>query len=289
MAATLLGPDAVAELAGGAAVPFAVDFHDDAILQRAVLGIPADDEWLARTQERRRQNLDAFRWHIVPSDELATLAGLDPSRVLVVGNGTDPDIIQPMPWPSVPAIGMMSGAAPRRGIEHLIAAAELVREDIPELRLVLWLAATGEASAAYLDRLRVDSATRTWIEFASAPYDRLGPELGRATVQCIPNPPAEYWDAVSPIKLFDAMASGRPVVVTPRRAMRDVVERNEAGIVAGGDETEDLADAIRRLLSDEVLARRLGENARQAASASFAWSSISDRLAAQLSELAESA
>jgi glycosyltransferase involved in cell wall biosynthesis len=281
VAATPLAPDTLRVL-DGAAVPFAVDYHDDAIRQNEVLGVIPDETWLAAAREKKRLNLDAFRWHVVPSNDLAELAGLDPERTIVAGNGTDPGVIVPIPWPTDPAIGMISGAAPRRGIEQVIEAARLVRSDVPDLRLLLWLAATGSASAEYLEDLRTRVRHETWIEIASAPYRVIGPELGRAMIQCIPNPPAEYWDAVSPIKLFDAMATSRPVVVTPRRAMREVVELHEAGLVTEGDRPEDLAAAVSRLLGDQALARRLGENGRRAAEGSYAWPSIAQHLADRL-------
>ena len=283
-AATMLA-DAALDQIGGRATPFVVDFHDDPVAQNRALGIEDDPEWTNRMTERKRRNLEAFRWHVVPSRALAELAGLDLDRTIVAGNGTDTSVIQPRPWPTEPAVGFMSGAAPARGIETLIAAARLVRPAVPDLKLLLWLAATGSASEAYLASLRLATAADPWVEFLAAPYAEMGDQLGRATVQCIPNPPSRYWDSVSPIKLYDSMASGRPVVVTPRVAMRAEVERSEAGLTAPGDELEDLASAILRLLEDQDLARRMGENGRRAAVEEHDWRVISERLARTLMEV----
>jgi glycosyltransferase involved in cell wall biosynthesis len=277
--------DATLDQIGGRATPFVVDFHDDPVAQNRALGIEDDPEWTKRMTERKRRNLEAFRWHVVPSRALAELAGLDLARTIVAGNGTDTSVIQPRPWPTEPAVGFMSGAAPARGIETLIAAARLVRSAVPDLKLLLWLAATGSASEAYLVSLRLATAADPWVEFLAAPYAEMGDQLGRATVQCIPNPPSRYWDSVSPIKLYDSMASGRPVVVTPRVAMRAEVERSEAGLTAPGDELEDLASAILRLLEDQDLARRLGENGRRAAVEEHDWRVISERLARTLMDV----
>lgn len=281
VAATPLAPEAIRAVTR-AAVPFAVDYHDDVIKQNDVLGVAPDQRWLAAAIERKRLNLEAFRWHIVPSTALADLAGLELSRTIVAGNGTDPDIIRPTAWPSRPAIGMISGAAPHRGIEQLIDATRLMRLEVPELRLLLWLAATGARSAEYLDDLVRRTRQDHWIEFGSAPYEQIGEQLGRAMIHCIPNPPAEYWDAVSPIKLFDAMAAARPVVVTPRRAIREVVETHAVGVVTQGERPEDIADSALRLLHDEALAMRLGANGRSAATTSYRWSSIATALEARL-------
>jgi glycosyltransferase involved in cell wall biosynthesis len=280
----MLTHETLSEIDGRAKL-FAVDFHDDPVSQNATLSIEADPAWLEETLDQKRRNLVAFRWYIVPSIELAELAGLDLDRTIVAGNGSDTTVIRPMPWPDQPAIGYMSGAAAGRGIETLIEAARLVRSAVPDLRLLLWLAATGPVSDAYLADLRRATAKDDWIEFAAVPYREIGVQLGRATVQCIPNPPSAYWDAVSPIKLFDSMASGRPVVVTRRTAMRSDVERHNAGLVAQGESAEDIAAAIVVLIQDESLARRLGANGRGAAVEAHDWSLISGRLTARLVEL----
>jgi glycosyltransferase involved in cell wall biosynthesis len=285
-AATMLA-GATLDRIGERATPFVVDFHDDPVAQNRAVGIEGDAEWTDRMTQRKRRNLEAFRWQVVPSRELAELAGLDLDRTIVAGNGTDTSVIQPRPWPTDPAVGFMSGAAPTRGIEALISATRLVRSAVPDLKLLLWLAATGTASEAYLASLRLTTAEDPWIEFLAAPYAEMGDQLGRATVQCIPNPPSSYWDSVCPIKLYDSMASGRPVVVTPRVAMRAVVERNAAGLVAPGDAAEDLAGAILTLLEDQALARRSGQNGRRAAVEDHDWRVISAHLADTLTTLAD--
>jgi glycogen(starch) synthase len=280
-AATMLAAAALAE-AAGRTVPYAVDFHDDPLAQVAALGVDMDEAWVVRAMDRKRRNVDAFRWLVVPSAELAELAGLDRDRTLVAGNGSDTTIIRPSPWPREPAVGFISGAAAGRGIETLIGAARLLRDQVPGLRLLLWLAATGAAGEAYLEELRRSTADDPWIEYGAAPYQEIGAQLGRATVLCVPNPPAGYWDAVSPVKLYDCMAAARPVVVTPRTVMRAEVERHQAGLVAPGDRPEDLAGPIAQLIGDDALARQLGENGRNAVVAEHDWRSISRSLAAEL-------
>lgn len=280
-AATMLSADTLAEI-GDRARPDVVDIHDDPIAQNAALGIQPDPSWLDQALARKRRNLAAFGRYIVPSIQLAEIAGIDIDRSIVAGNGSDTELIRPLPFPQLPAIGFMSGAATGRGIETLIAAARLVRTTVPDLRLILWLAATGTFSEAYLVDLQRSTVKDPWIEYGAAPYGQLGQQLGRVTIQCVPNPRSDYWDAVSPIKLFDAMASGRPVVVTPRTTMRADVERHQAGLVATGDEPEDLAEQLARLLADPALAARMGANGRIAAQSEYDWRAISTRLADRL-------
>jgi glycosyltransferase involved in cell wall biosynthesis len=282
-AAAMLAPDAL-DAIDGRLRPVAVDIHDDPIAQNRMLGVEPDPGWLARETERKARNVATFERLIVPSVGLATIAGLPLDQILVAGNGTDPSIIRATPLPDAPTIGFISGASAGRGIETLVEAARIARAVVPGLRLILWLAATGDASRAYLEALKASTARDPWIDYASATYAALGDQLARATVQVVPNPPDPYWDAVSPIKLFDAMASGRPVVVTPRAEMAATVREDGAGLVAEADGPEALARPIVTILEDRALARTLGERARRAAEDRHDWRTIAADLAHRLAD-----
>ena len=129
-AATMLGTDALAA-AAGRTVPFAVDFHDDPVAQNAALSVEVDRAWMERAVERKRRNLDAFRWLVVPSPELAALAGLEVDRTIVAGNGSHTTLIRPLAWPREPAIGFISGAAAGRGIEAPVSYTHLTLPTTP--------------------------------------------------------------------------------------------------------------------------------------------------------------
>lgn len=264
--------------------PAAVAVYDDPVAQAHDLGIvlqPARRDYFIA---RKRANLSAFRWHLVPTRSFAEHIGLDMSRVIIAGNGTDTSRVIPGDWPEDPAIGMISGAAPGRGIEALIAAARLVHEEIPELRLLLWLAPTGEDSQEYLNSLERSIARERWIELSTASYEDLTHALRQATALVIPHPPGEYHDIALPVKLLDSMAAGRPLVVTPRTEVRAVVERHGVGIVTDGETVDDLAESLRTVVRDDRLARELGARARRVAVEQYDWDVVGDRIAAAILE-----
>ncbi len=270
------------ELARAHARLAAFDIVDDVVAQLDAYGLALDPSRRSAMRESQKRNLDAFEIHVAQSHTFVRQMGLDPSRTLIAPNGTDTTIVRPVPWPAEPRIAMASGAAPRRGIENLIEAARSLRGGYPDLRLDLWLVATGEESRAYLDRLRAAVAGDPWIAIGHSSYRRLGANLGKAIVVCVPNEPYEYWDGVIPVKLPDGLAAGRPVVVTPRVEMKAIVERGRAGVVAADDSVEALAEALERVISDEAYARRLGAAARRVAERELDWGVISARIAREL-------
>lgn len=261
------------------AIPIAVAIYDDPAAQLDAFGIRLTRERRAELVRRRALNVGAFHSLVVPTASFAELTGLPRAQVIVGGNGTVAGRVTPAPWPTRPSIGMVSGAAPGRGIELLVEAARRLRADVPDLELWLWLVAPSDESAAYLTDLRRSVADAPWIRIGPAPYARLGSILGRAGVLVIPHPPNSYMDVALPVKLFDSMAAGRPLVVTPRLEMAAVVRRHDAGLVAAGDTADDLADACRRLLDDGPRARRLGEAGREAAMRHYDWPAVGARIA----------
>jgi len=259
--------------------PAVVDIHDDTLLQADALGIVVPAADAAAVRERDRLNRDGFRWLVAPSAPYAQLVGLDSSRTIVASNGSDTAAVKPGPWPDVPSVAFVSGAAPRRGIEELVEAVRIVRVTVPEACLDLVLAATGDESKAYLDRLRSSVEAETWVTIGASPYPELGERLSRAWVLAIPTPGHPYWDSVAPVKLFDYFAAGRAVMTTPRSETARLVRDHDAGTVSADDGPESMAAALLELLRDPQEARRRGANARKAAERDYDWRVIGARLA----------
>lgn len=265
--------------------PVAVAIYDDPIPHFSALGIELTAEHARTLQQKRDANVAAFRWQVMPTLALAELAGIPLETVIPGENGTDTARIVPGLWPEDPAIGFNSGAAPGRGIETLIEGARLLRSEFPTLRLLLWLVATGRESEAHLATIQEAVRRERWIQVdaLSSPED-FNAAYRQATVFCIPHPSHIYWDSTLPVKIFDALAAGRPLVVTPRTETQRLVERHGVGVAAAGDRAEDLAAAIRPLLVDAAEAKRIGAVARGVAEKVYDWPKVGDRIATAILE-----
>ncbi len=87
----------------------------------------------------------------------------------------------------------------------------------------------------------------------------------------------------SPNKLFDTFAAGRPAIVNMDGWMRELVERNEAGVYVRAGDARDLADKVAWLRDHPDEARRMGRNARALAERAFG----RDELAARALDVLE--
>jgi glycosyltransferase involved in cell wall biosynthesis len=87
----------------------------------------------------------------------------------------------------------------------------------------------------------------------------------------------------SPLKLFEAMASGRPVVASDLPSIREVLAHEENALLVPPGDAHALAQAIESLLRDPALSARLASRALEDAK-TYSW----DRRAEAISEFLES-
>ncbi len=90
--------------------------------------------------------------------------------------------------------------------------------------------------------------------------------LASGDVGVVPNrsKPAISSEYTSPLKIFEAMAIGLPLVVSDLPSMRDILSEAEACFVPA-DDPESLANGLRRVFSDEKLRIELGSQLSQRA------------------------
>jgi glycosyltransferase involved in cell wall biosynthesis len=79
------------------------------------------------------------------------------------------------------------------------------------------------------------------------------------------------------VVLLEAMNHGTPVVASRIGGIPDIVEDGVSGLLVPPADVDALAAAVRRVLSDPALARRLGEGGRRRLHERFSWRAIVQR------------
>jgi glycosyltransferase involved in cell wall biosynthesis len=81
----------------------------------------------------------------------------------------------------------------------------------------------------------------------------------------------------SPLKLFEYMAAGKPIVASDLPALAEVLRHGENALLAEAGNPDALAAAIRRVLEDRALAERIARTAFDEAP-NYSWQRRADRL-----------
>jgi glycosyltransferase involved in cell wall biosynthesis len=103
------------------------------------------------------------------------------------------------------------------------------------------------------------------------PHDELQGLYRRAAVVACPSRREGFG-----VACLEAMAHARPVVATNVGGLRDLVVDGETGLVVPPRDPAALRAALRRLLSDDELRRRLGAAGRERARDRFSWDAVTD-------------
>jgi hypothetical protein len=189
------------------------------------------------------------------------------------------ELVRDTPWEArQDTVCYLGGITRIRGIEPIVAALPLA-----EAKLDL----AGPWSEAGLKESLQASPGWAWVNDLGM-LDRAGVaevlarcKVGLVTLFPTPN----YVDAL-PIKLFEYMAAGIPVIASDFPLWRGIVEDANCGLLVDPQDPAAIAAAMKTLLADPVNARILGESGKRAVLAKYSWAAEGRKLAALYQTLA---
>jgi phosphatidyl-myo-inositol dimannoside synthase len=158
-----------------------------------------------------------------------------------------------------------------KGLDHLVAAMSILKNELPDLRLV----AIG--SGDDLNRIRTmarDDGLGDRVQFLSS-VSR--PELASYYAHCdlfaLPSAGEGFG-----LVFLEAMAFGKSVIGGAHGGTPDVVEDGKTGYLVRHGDLPQLCGAIRRLIENETLRRKLGERGRDFVQRNFLFEHFQSRL-----------
>ncbi len=220
--------------------------------------------WLAR---RGLPRADALFTQCAPMvDVIAGEWSVPSSRVHYIPLGIDTDFYahQPLPDPADDPVVVSAGEDPFRDHELLITAVEMTRAKYStrlELATGLPVSASGDWATVYTERMN----------------GRMRDLYRRSTLVAIALKPTLTGSGLTVV--LEAMASGRPVVVTDNPGVAEYVEHGRTGLLVPPGDPRAFADAIESLLADRDRTVEMGENAAKVARESLTSSDMSREFA----------
>jgi glycosyltransferase involved in cell wall biosynthesis len=195
-------------------------------------------------------------------------------RRMIEVEGISPDDVRflpigipPLPEPSgrdvraelgigvdAPVVGTVCELRPQKALEVLVEAADLLRERVPGLRvLIVGDGPERERLEELVRRRGLDSV----VTFPGLRRDVS--DLLAAFDLCVCCSDYEG----SPLAVMEYMAAGKPVVATRVGGVPDLVEDGVNGLLVGPRDPVALAEAVAELLVDPVRRQEMGERGRQ--------------------------
>jgi len=193
--------------------------------------------------------------------------GVPLERMTVVPVGVDPDTFRP--YPDVKAVKgrimvTSSSDVPMKGLVPLLEAVAKLRTERDIELVVIGKPQAGGRADKTLERLGLRDIVTTVSGVSDEELARL---YGEAEVAVVPS----LYEGFS-LPAIEAMSCGVAVVATTGGALPEVVGTDgETGLLVTPDDPEALMMAIRRLLDDEDLRRRLGAAGRDRVINRFTW------------------
>ena len=185
------------------------------------------------------------------ADFLARLAAVPRARFKVCLVGAEERLFTPG-WTGDGPPLFVGKLIPLHGLETILAAARLA----PELRLRI------VGSGQLDDALRKRPPNVEWIPWIA--YERLPAEIRRARCALGIFGRSAKAARVIPNKAYQALACGTPLVTADTPAARELLADGESALLVPVGDPEALAAALRRIVADHEVARRLGEGGHAA-------------------------
>lgn len=229
----------------------------------------------------RRWAVTQCRWadRIVTPLHTTVPAGIPRSKVVELPWGADverfaPNDQTPNRDQHTPPVALFLGSFRAwHGVTDFVRAALLLLSQGYPYRFVL----VGDGP----ERAQAEALAQAWpgyFRFTGAiPYEQVPAELHRAHVgvapfTTTPHPALRaagfFW---SPLKVYEYMAAGLPVVTTNLHPLNTIIREGQEGALFQENDVDGLAQAIVRVLENIPHAREMGRHAQERVVAHYSW------------------
>lgn len=214
-----------------------------------------------------REIKDYVSQYVTDTDKIQIIPnGVNPQRF--TGNVSGKDTQQF-------TVGFVGSLKPWHGLPILIDAFARFQRNYPQARLLF----VGDGKER--DRLNQDIATRkleSAVKFTGAVSPETVPHwLSQMDVAVAPYPPSQDF-YFSPLKVYEYMAAGLPVVASNIGQISEIIDDGVNGLLTPPGDATALADALEQLWRSPLLRRRLGDSARAKILQHHTWERVVEKI-----------
>ena len=168
------------------------------------------------------------------------------SKISIVSNTLNASSLQILSFHKKKAHGLRlfygGGINKHRGLQVVLNAMALVRNDLPEIQLDI----VGDGS--YVDSLKKlceDLRISDIIKFyGHLPFHKMGEVMANADIALIPHLKSEHTDATIPHKIFQYMYMGIPILSSDCDPLVRIINECKAGLIYKNDSAQSFAEKL---------------------------------------------
>jgi glycosyltransferase involved in cell wall biosynthesis len=208
-------------------------------------------------------------------------------KITVVPNGANTSLFKPLEQdkcrkdlgldPETPYVCFVGNLAPWQGVEYLVKAAPSILSRYPDCYFLI--VGDGVMKNELLNLSRDLGIEDRFIFTSVVPYDRVPVYINASDVCAAPFILARNAKiGLSPLKLYEYMACGKPVVASNISGVADTLEASKGGIPVPPENPEALAEAILKLLENQELRVDMGSKGLSYVTENYSWYSVAKRV-----------
>lgn len=144
------------------------------------------------------------------------------------------------------------GVHERHGLDTALEAIALLRPELPQI--VFRVFGDGEYTERFLQLVDQYDLRETVTFFGPVPLERIAREIETIDVGLIPNRKSPFTDLNLPVRIFEYLSLGKPVIVPPTRGILDYFDETSLFFFEPGDAAS-LARTIRHLHQEPATAQ----------------------------------
>jgi glycosyltransferase involved in cell wall biosynthesis len=218
---------------------------------------------------------DELQWYLknatemlFPSDEMTSAVDFENKSILPPAG--DPSRCLDPHLPSEKTVTFVGGISQKMGIDILVKAMEIVIQEHPDAQCNI----VGNGDMDIINHF----SKKTYIShLPNRTYFDVPQILADSDLTVIPRPNIPHNDFAIPVKLFDYMSSGRPVVATNCQSTAKFIQNEQIGIVTE-DNPGSLAEGITYMFDNPDIAQKYGDNALYSVKTKHSWKNRAESL-----------
>ena len=269
-------------------VPLILELNAPLAVEQAAYRTTGFGELAAQAERWTLSNADAVVVVSSPLREHVISLGVQPKKIHVMPNGVncerfrpgapEPDVRRKLKLDGGPVLGFVGGLRPWHGVEILPKLLRRLRARHRDVRLVI--AGEGQLRSDLERGFEKRGLSQNVIFTGLLAHEEMPAVIRLFDLALAPYPRADHAFYFSPLKLFEYMACGVPVVAAKLGQIAEIVRHGKTGLLYPPGRLDALTAQCEKLLTNAKLRATLGQAASKLVHRHFTWEKNAGRVAA---------